>query len=71
MENRHVNAIVVGSGAGGGTVAEELAVAGLTVGLFGRGRLVPYDHISDDELPRSGPRFWAMVMARTISAIAV
>ena len=50
MENRHVNAIVVGSGAGGGVVAKELAVAGLSVVLFERGRWIPYEEHGDDEL---------------------
>ncbi len=50
MANRHVNAIVVGSGAGGGVVAKELAVAGLSVVLFERGRWVPYKEHGDDEL---------------------
>ena len=35
--NKHVNAIVIGAGAGGGVVAKELSVAGLTVVLFERG----------------------------------
>ncbi len=50
MAQRHVNAIVVGAGAGGGVVAKELAVAGLSVVLFERGRWVPYDEHNDDEL---------------------
>ena len=50
MALSHVNAIVVGSGAGGGVVAKELAVAGLTVVLFERGRWIPYEEHGDDEL---------------------
>src|SRR5262249_41961688 len=50
MPNRHVNAIVVGSGAGGSVVAKELAVAGLTVVLFERGRWASYKDHGDDEL---------------------
>jgi choline dehydrogenase-like flavoprotein len=38
MANKHVNAIVIGTGAGGGIVAKELSEAGLTVVLFERGR---------------------------------
>jgi hypothetical protein len=37
MANKHVNAVIVGSGAGGGVTAKELAVAGLSVVLFERG----------------------------------
>lgn len=50
MKNRHVNAIVVGAGAGGGVVAKELAIAGLTVVLFERGGWATYDDHDDDEL---------------------
>ncbi len=34
MANKHVNAVVIGAGAGGGVVAKELATGGLTVVLF-------------------------------------
>jgi len=34
---KHVNAVVIGAGAGGGIVAKELAVAGLSVVLLERG----------------------------------
>ena len=50
MKNRHVNAIVVGAGAGGGIVAKELAMAGLSVVLFERGGWATYDDHDDDEL---------------------
>ncbi len=50
MSNKHVNAIVVGSGAGGGVIAKELSVAGLTVVLFERGDWINYDDHSHDEL---------------------
>lgn len=50
MKNRHVNAVVVGAGAGGGVVAKELAVAGLSVVLFERGDWANYDQHDDDEL---------------------
>jgi len=38
MALKHVNAVVVGAGAGGGIVAKELATAGLSVVLLERGR---------------------------------
>ncbi len=38
MSLRHVNAVVVGAGAGGGIVAKELATAGLSVVLLERGK---------------------------------
>ena len=50
MANKHVNAIVVGSGAGGGVVAKELSTAGLSVVLFERGGWISYDDHADDEL---------------------
>jgi choline dehydrogenase-like flavoprotein len=50
MGNKHVNAIVVGSGAGGGVVAKELSVAGLSVVLFERGGWATFDDIDTDEL---------------------
>ena len=50
MKNKHVNAIVVGAGAGGGIVAKELAVGGLNVVLFERGKWATYDDHDDDEL---------------------
>jgi|AGTN01.1.fsa_nt_gi Choline dehydrogenase and related flavoproteins len=50
MKNRHVNAVVIGSGAGGGVVAKELSVAGMSVVLFERGGWVTYDDHDHDEL---------------------
>ena len=50
MDNQHVNAIVVGAGAGGGVVAKELAVGGLSVVLFERGDWPVYDEHINDEL---------------------
>ena len=50
MENKQVNAVVVGSGAGGGVVAKELSIAGLSVVLFERGGWISYDDHTDDEL---------------------
>ena len=46
----HVNAVIVGAGAGGGIVAKELAVAGLNVVLLERGHWPRYDQNNDDEL---------------------
>ena len=50
MTNRHVNAVVIGAGAGGGPVAKELATNGLSVVLFERGGWAKYDDHDDDEL---------------------
>ena len=50
MGNKHVNAIVVGAGAGGGIVAKELSVSGLSVVLFERGGWATYDDTDTDEL---------------------
>lgn len=50
MKNKHVNAIIVGAGAGGGVTAKELAVAGLSVVLFERGGWATYNDHDDDEL---------------------
>jgi len=50
MKNKHANAIVVGAGAGGGVVAKELSVAGLTVVLFERGGWASFDDADTDEL---------------------
>ncbi len=50
MGNKHVNAIVVGAGAGGGIVAKEMSVAGMSVVLFERGGWATYDDTDTDEL---------------------
>ena len=48
MKNKHVNAVVVGAGAGGGVIAKELSYAGMSVVLFERGGWIrDYDN---DEL---------------------
>ena len=49
MPLKRVNAVVVGSGAGGGIVAKELAEAGLSVLLLERGQwFTPFDDRKDD-----------------------
>jgi choline dehydrogenase-like flavoprotein len=50
VANRHVNAVVVGAGAGGGVAAKVLAEAGLSVVLLERGRWYSFDDCTDDEL---------------------
>lgn len=50
MADRKVNAVVVGAGAGGGIVAKELAVNGLSTVLFERGGWPEYDKHPNDEL---------------------
>jgi len=50
MKNKHVNAIVIGAGAGGGVVAKELSTAGMSVVLFERGGWARYDDHAHDEL---------------------
>ena len=50
MSLPHVNAVIVGAGAGGGIVAKELAQAGLSVILLERGQWPRYDISNDDEL---------------------
>jgi len=50
MSNKHVNAVVIGAGAGGGVVAKELSTAGLSVVLFERGEWGSYDAHDHDEL---------------------
>jgi choline dehydrogenase-like flavoprotein len=50
MANKHVNAIVIGAGAGGGIVAKELSETGLSVVLIERGKWHSYDDIDSDEL---------------------
>ena len=50
MALKHVNAVIVGAGAGGGVAAKELAEAGLSVVLLERGRWQSFDDHDDDEL---------------------
>lgn len=51
MALKHVNAVVIGAGAGGGIVAKELAEAGLSVVLLERGKWYsPFDFRKDDLL---------------------
>ncbi|HVU23150.1 MAG TPA: GMC family oxidoreductase [Opitutus sp.] len=50
MALKHVNAVVVGAGAGGGVVAKELSAAGLSVVLFERGDWVRFETHGQDEL---------------------
>jgi choline dehydrogenase-like flavoprotein len=47
---RHVNAVVIGAGAGGGVVAKELSTGGLSVVLLERGRWQSFHDHTDDEL---------------------
>ena len=50
MALKHVNAVVVGAGAGGGIVAKELSEAGLSVVLLERGGWVSFHAHDHDEL---------------------
>ncbi|MFZ1976519.1 MAG: GMC family oxidoreductase [Bacteroidota bacterium] len=50
MSNKHVNAVIIGAGAGGGVAAKELSEAGLSVVLMERGDWVSYDAHNNDEL---------------------
>jgi choline dehydrogenase-like flavoprotein len=50
MKQNHVNAIVIGAGAGGGIVTKELATAGYSVVLFERGGWPDFDKHINDEL---------------------
>lgn len=50
MALQHVNAVVVGAGAGGGVVAKELSEAGLSVVLLERGGWIKFDEHGQDEL---------------------
>ncbi|MFB3922047.1 MAG: GMC family oxidoreductase [Terriglobia bacterium] len=58
MALKKVNAVVIGAGAGGGIVAKELAVAGLSVVLLERGKWYsPFDCRKDD---LRNQRVWAL-----------
>ena len=50
MSLKHVNAVVVGAGAGGGVVAKELCEAGLSVVILERGEWVSFETHGQDEL---------------------
>ena len=50
MSFKHVNVVVIGSGAGGGVVAKELSEDGLDVVLLERGRWVTPDQERKDDL---------------------
>ena len=50
MALKHVNAVVVGAGAGGGVVAKELSEAGLSVVILERGGWVSFEEHGQDEL---------------------
>lgn len=50
MANERVNAVIVGSGAGGGIAAKELAEAGLSIVLFERGKHYNNGNFNHDEL---------------------
>ncbi|MBN2348564.1 MAG: GMC family oxidoreductase [Bacteroidales bacterium] len=75
MANKHVNVVVIGAGAGGGIVAKELSVAGLSVILFERGKWQTFFDHDNDELisQRSFPlkcaygpdneRYWRVVQS--------
>ena len=48
--NKHVDAIVIGAGAGGGVIAKELACSGMKTVLFECGGWATYDYHPNDEL---------------------
>src|ERR1700690_1508636 len=50
MALTHVDAIVVGAGAGGGVVAKELSEAGLSVVVIERGGWISFETYGQDEL---------------------
>ena len=50
MASNHVNAVIIGAGAGGGVIAKELSEAGLSVVLLERGAWKSFEEIDHDEL---------------------
>lgn len=50
MNNKHVNVVIIGAGAGGGVVAKELATRGYSVIILERGKWVGYNAHPNDEL---------------------
>jgi choline dehydrogenase-like flavoprotein len=50
MTLKHINAVVVGAGAGGGIVAKQLSEAGLSVVLLERGNWVGFEEHGHDDL---------------------
>lgn len=50
ISNKHINAVVIGAGAGGGVVAKELATKGYSVIVLERGNWVGYGVHANDEL---------------------
>src|ERR1035437_4880432 len=50
MALKHVNAVIVGAGAGGGVVAQQLAAGGLSGVLLGRGKWGTASDCRDDDL---------------------
>ena len=59
---KHVNAVIVGSGAGGGVVAKELACAGMSVVLLERGKWYSAADCRKDEQQRHCERAPPRVM---------
>ncbi len=55
MSHKHVNAVIVGAGAGGGVIAKVLAEAGLSVVLLERGKWYSSHGSVDDELVSQRP----------------
>jgi choline dehydrogenase-like flavoprotein len=53
MKKKHIDAIVVGAGAGGGVIAKELAVNGFRVVLLEKGKWPVYDEHVNDEIAKS------------------
>lgn len=65
VRSERVNAIIVGSGAGGGMMAKELAEAGLTVVLFERGKQYSGADFNHSELKCQCDTDWPLVYGPT------